>query len=170
VLGVNGFGYRQLTGDSGSGDRVGPFKGSVDAIGPGLSYTTVIGKTPFIFNLRHYTEFNATNHWQLDDSVGHDPLLIARPLVGIGRLLSSRKSSQFFSTSRALSNELRTRSARRESFSESPIARCYRRLASSSEIRFNHIGGGWPRCAPRPRGLDLATEAVMRASGRVLEL
>jgi hypothetical protein len=58
-----------LTGDSGSGDLVGPFKSSVDAIGPGLSYTTLIGKTPFIFNLRHYTEFNATNHWEANSTI-----------------------------------------------------------------------------------------------------
>jgi hypothetical protein len=57
---------------------LGPFKGSVDAISPGLSYTSVIGKTPFIFNLRHCTEFNATMGGQLNNSIGHDPLLIVR--------------------------------------------------------------------------------------------
>lgn len=30
-----------------------------DAIGPGLSYTTVNGTTPFAFNLRHYHQYNA---------------------------------------------------------------------------------------------------------------
>ena len=60
VLGVVGYDYRQLTGDS-AGARLGPFEGSVDAIGPGLSYTTVIRQTPFVFNLRHYQEFNAEN-------------------------------------------------------------------------------------------------------------
>jgi hypothetical protein len=69
VLGVAGYAYRQLTGDSGSGDKLGPFKGSVDAIGPGLSYTTLIGKTPFIFNLRRYTEFNATNHFEGNSTI-----------------------------------------------------------------------------------------------------
>ena len=62
MLGIVGYDYRQLTGDSGS--PLGPFKGRVDAIGPGLSYTTVIGATPFIFNLRHYHEFNAENRWE----------------------------------------------------------------------------------------------------------
>jgi hypothetical protein len=62
VIGVVGYDYRQLTSDSGS--ALGPFKGRVDAIGPGLSYTTVIGTTPFVFNLRHYHEFNADNRWE----------------------------------------------------------------------------------------------------------
>src|SRR5687768_328730 len=64
VLGVVGYDYRQLTGNSGAGARLGPFEGSVDAIGPGLSYTTAIGQTPFVFNLRHYREFNVENRWE----------------------------------------------------------------------------------------------------------
>jgi hypothetical protein len=48
---------------------LGPFKGSVDAIGPGLSYTTVIRETPFIFNLRHYREFNAENRWEGNSTI-----------------------------------------------------------------------------------------------------
>ena len=69
VLGVAGYDYCQVTGDSGSGAKLGPFEGSVDAVGPGLSYTTLIGKTPFIFNLRHYSEFNATNHWEGNSTI-----------------------------------------------------------------------------------------------------
>jgi hypothetical protein len=37
----------------------GPFRNRVDAIGPGLSYTTMLGKTPLFLNLSHYHEFNA---------------------------------------------------------------------------------------------------------------
>ena len=55
VLGVVGYDYRQITGDSGSGAKLGPFEGSVDAIGPGLSYTTVIDKMPVTLNLRSIT-------------------------------------------------------------------------------------------------------------------
>jgi hypothetical protein len=58
VVGLVGYDYRQLTGDTGPGAILGPFKGSVDAIGPGLSYTTLIGKTPLVLGLRHYQEFN----------------------------------------------------------------------------------------------------------------
>jgi hypothetical protein len=59
IVGVVGYDWRQVTGDSGSGALLGPFEGRVDAIGPGLSYTTLIDKTPLTINLRHYEEFNA---------------------------------------------------------------------------------------------------------------
>ncbi len=58
MIGIVGYDYRQLTGDSGSGALLGPFKGSVDAVGAGLTYTTLIDKTPLILSLRHYEEFN----------------------------------------------------------------------------------------------------------------
>lgn len=63
VLGVAGYDYRQLTGDSGSGAILGPLKGSVDAIGPALTYTTLIDKTPLILSARNYQEFNADKRW-----------------------------------------------------------------------------------------------------------
>jgi hypothetical protein len=63
VVGVVGYDYRQLTGDSGSGARLGPLEGTVDAIGGGVSYTTLIGKTPLILSARHYQEFNVENRW-----------------------------------------------------------------------------------------------------------
>lgn len=69
VLGVVGYDYRQLTGDSGTGAKLGPQKGRVDAIGPGLSYTTVIGTTPVIFNLRHYQEFNVEKRWEGNSTI-----------------------------------------------------------------------------------------------------
>jgi hypothetical protein len=68
---IVGYDYRQLTGDSGSGALLGSFIGRVDAIGPGLSYTTLIDQKPFIFNLRYYQEFNSENHWQ-GSSTGSD--------------------------------------------------------------------------------------------------
>jgi hypothetical protein len=64
MIGVVGYDYRQLTGDSGSGATLGSFKGRVDAIGPGITYTTLIGKTPLILNVRHYREFNVENRWE----------------------------------------------------------------------------------------------------------
>jgi hypothetical protein len=69
VLGVVGYDYRQLTGDSGSGARLGPLKGRVDAVGPGLSYTTVIGTTSVILSLRHYQEFNADKRWEGNSTI-----------------------------------------------------------------------------------------------------
>jgi hypothetical protein len=59
VIGVVGYDYRQISGDSGAGAVLGPFEGDVDAIGGGVSYTTLIGATPVILNARHYEEFNA---------------------------------------------------------------------------------------------------------------
>lgn len=61
VLGVVGYDYRQFTDDSGSAAR--PFRGSVDAVGAGVSYTTLVGGSPLILNLRHYREFNVENRW-----------------------------------------------------------------------------------------------------------
>jgi hypothetical protein len=64
VVGLVGYDYRQLTGDSGSGDHLGPFKGSVDAIGLGASGTTLLGTMPVIMNVRVYKEFNVENRWE----------------------------------------------------------------------------------------------------------
>ena len=69
MIGIVGYNYRQLTDNSDSGATQGAFKSQVDAIGPGLSYTTTIGTTPFIFNLRHYHEFNAENRWEGNQTV-----------------------------------------------------------------------------------------------------
>ena len=69
VLGIVGYDYRQLTGDSGSGAHLGPFKGSVDAIGLGFSGTTLVGNTPVIVNMRTYREFNADNRWEGNSTV-----------------------------------------------------------------------------------------------------
>lgn len=64
IFGAVGYDYRQLTGNSGPSARLGPFEGSVDAIGPGLTYTTLVGRTPLILNARYYQEFNAEHRWE----------------------------------------------------------------------------------------------------------
>jgi hypothetical protein len=69
IIGVVGYDYRQLNGDSGSGDIVGPFKGRVDAIGPGLSYTTLVGTTPVVLNARHYQEFNGVDRFHGNSTI-----------------------------------------------------------------------------------------------------
>jgi len=51
-LGVNGYAYKQITGDSGPGAVLGEFKGQVVALGPALDYTFHVGSTPVITNLR----------------------------------------------------------------------------------------------------------------------
>jgi hypothetical protein len=47
-----------------SGTALATFKGRVDAVGPGLSYTTMIGTTPFTLNIRRYQEYNARRRWE----------------------------------------------------------------------------------------------------------
>jgi hypothetical protein len=60
-VGVVGYVYYQLTGDSGSGARLGPFKSKVASIGPELGYAFKMGGKPAYFNLRAYWEFWAEN-------------------------------------------------------------------------------------------------------------
>lgn len=69
IIGAVGYSYRQLTADSGAGATLGDFKSQVDAIGAGLSYTTIINKTPIVFGLRHYREFNAENRWEGNQTI-----------------------------------------------------------------------------------------------------
>jgi hypothetical protein len=63
-IGIVGYDYRQITGDSGPGALLGPFEGSVDAIGPGLTYSTKIGNTPVTFGARNYEEYNTEHRFK----------------------------------------------------------------------------------------------------------
>jgi hypothetical protein len=63
-LGIAGYVYYQLTGDSGSGDRVGSFKSDVAAIGPEVGYDFNVGSHQWYANLRGYYEFWAQNRTQ----------------------------------------------------------------------------------------------------------
>ena len=60
-VGVVGYVYQQLTGDSGSGNKVGPFKSRIAAIGPELGYAFQLNGQSAYFNLRGYKEFWAQN-------------------------------------------------------------------------------------------------------------
>ncbi len=61
LLGVVGYDYRQLTGNSGPGAHLGPFESLGDAVGPGLSYSTMIGELPVVINVRDYEQYNWKN-------------------------------------------------------------------------------------------------------------
>lgn len=61
AIGVAGYHYRQLTGDSGAGAVLGAFKGEVSAIGPNLTYNFQIGKVPVFTSVRWMHEFKAKN-------------------------------------------------------------------------------------------------------------
>jgi len=60
-VGIAGYVYRQLTGDSGSENTVGAFKSQIAAIGPQLGYVFNIGKKQVYINVSTYKEFWAKN-------------------------------------------------------------------------------------------------------------
>jgi hypothetical protein len=62
-VGLVGYYYNQLTGDSGSGDRIGPFKGRVTSLGAQIGYTFKLGEIPVSTNLRFFREFDVRNRF-----------------------------------------------------------------------------------------------------------
>lgn len=60
-MGVAGYVYYQLTGDTGSGNRVGSFKSRVAAVGPQVGYIFKIMRNQGYVNMRAYKEFWAKN-------------------------------------------------------------------------------------------------------------
>jgi hypothetical protein len=61
-LGVGGYVYDQVSGDTGSGDRIGPFEGRVVAVGPLVGYTfKVMEVIPVQLNARWFHEFDVRN-------------------------------------------------------------------------------------------------------------
>jgi len=60
-VGVVGYVYYQLTGDSGSGAKLGSFKSRIASIGPEVGYAFTIGGLPAYANVRGYWEFWAQN-------------------------------------------------------------------------------------------------------------
>lgn len=66
TLGIAGYHYQQVTGDSGPGARLGPFEGRVTALGPVLTYTFMHGKTPITTQLEWMHEFDAKNRAEGD--------------------------------------------------------------------------------------------------------
>jgi hypothetical protein len=63
-IGVAGYVYYQLTGDSGSGAVLGPFKSRVAALGPELGYQFQVGGQQWYANVRAYWEFWAKNRYE----------------------------------------------------------------------------------------------------------
>jgi len=61
AFGLAGYHYQQITGDSGSGARLGDFKGRVSGLGPDFAYTFVCGKTPVSTELKYFHEFDVEN-------------------------------------------------------------------------------------------------------------
>lgn len=63
-VGVIASHYRQLTGDTGLGAKVGPFKGRVTAVGGTVGVTGLLGKTPVSARLKILREVEVENRFQ----------------------------------------------------------------------------------------------------------
>jgi hypothetical protein len=50
-----------VTGDSGSGARLGSFEGHVTGLGPDVTYTFMCGKIPVSTELKYFREFDVEN-------------------------------------------------------------------------------------------------------------
>ena len=61
AIGLVGYAYQQVSGDSGSGARLGDFKSRVFGIGPQLTYIFPLGDAQGVLNLKGYKEFAAEN-------------------------------------------------------------------------------------------------------------
>ncbi len=57
-VGVNGYYYRQLSGDTGRGARLGDFKGEASGIGPAVYYIRELGGREVYFSLKWVHDFN----------------------------------------------------------------------------------------------------------------
>jgi len=60
-IGAVGYVYNQLTGDTGSGAKLGPFRSRVESIGPQIGYVFPIGNLQGVLNAKGYWEFDAEN-------------------------------------------------------------------------------------------------------------
>lgn len=65
-LGVNGFWYEQVTGDSGAGANFGDFKGSTAGLGPVISYATKIGGHDLVAELKWLHEMDTSKRLEGD--------------------------------------------------------------------------------------------------------
>src|SRR5262249_46852873 len=63
-VGLVGYAYQQITGDSGSGATLGPFKSRGFAVGPQMGFLFPVGDMQGYLNFKFYTEFEAENRPQ----------------------------------------------------------------------------------------------------------
>lgn len=61
TLGLGGYWYQQISDDGGTGNRIGPFKGRVLALGPLIGYTIKAGEIPISLSGRWFHEFDTEN-------------------------------------------------------------------------------------------------------------
>jgi hypothetical protein len=65
-VGIQGYLYDQVTGDSGAGARLGGFEGRVVALGPAMDFSFKLGETNVSGNLRYFHEFDVENRLEGD--------------------------------------------------------------------------------------------------------
>jgi hypothetical protein len=65
-IGINGYFYDQVTGDSGAGARLGAFEGRVAALGPVVNWNFEIGKVPVSASFKYFHEFDVKNRLEGD--------------------------------------------------------------------------------------------------------
>ena len=80
AVGVVGYHYQQVTGDSGAGARLGDFEGRVTALGPAVTYSFLLGKIPVSTQWSWLHEFDVEN--RLEGDVGL--LTVSMPLSVAG--------------------------------------------------------------------------------------
>ena len=66
AIGLAGYHYQQLTGDSGAGATLGDFKGRVTALGPNVNYNFQFRGKPVSTTLRWLHEFDTENRMEGD--------------------------------------------------------------------------------------------------------
>ena len=66
AVGVAGYHYDQITGDSGAGAVLGDFEGRVTGIGPQLNYDFAVGQLPVFTSVKWIHELEATNRLEGD--------------------------------------------------------------------------------------------------------
>jgi hypothetical protein len=81
AVGINGYFYDQVTGDSGAGAKLGSFKGRVAAIGPVMNLNFQVAKLPVSASLKYFREFDAKN--RLEGNAGY--VTISMPLSVAGK-------------------------------------------------------------------------------------
>jgi hypothetical protein len=84
-VGAVGYLYYQLTGDSGAGATLGPFKSGVASIGPEVNYALTLGGVQGLVGLRGYWEFWAQNRT-------HDAAGLATLVLPLGPYKSAKSS------------------------------------------------------------------------------
>jgi hypothetical protein len=77
-IGLAGYHYQQISGDSGSDARAGSFKGRVTAIGPAMGLTVPLADRMLTAKFRAYQEFNVKNRLEGISAIA----TVAIPLQG----------------------------------------------------------------------------------------